>query len=233
MKAHGEEPVLDHSAARAYYDSFGAKQDSQGFYENPALAELIAHASFRDARSVFEFGCGTGKFASRLLDEYVPFSATYVGCDISPTMIGLAKDRLDAYGERAKVILSDGAVRFPVSDHSVDRVVSSYVLDLLSEEDIQSYFSECERVVSAQGRVCLASLTTGETLPSRAVAAVWKSIFHMRPAVVGGCRPVRLLSHVDTERWQVEHRKVVAPFGVPSEVLILAPKTLPHESEPA
>jgi ubiquinone/menaquinone biosynthesis C-methylase UbiE len=223
-----KEQVLDHSAARAYYDRFGKKQDSQSFYENPALDELIAHASFQDARSVFEFGCGTGKFAARIIGNHLPPSASYLGCDISPIMVGLAKERLDAYGERAKVILSDGAVRFPLSDHSVDRVVSSYVLDLLSEEDIQRFLSESRRVASSCGIVCLTSLTRGVTLPSRIVSSLWMKVFRMRPSLVGGCRPIRLESYVDFGRWQLKHHRVLTPFGVPSEILVLIPRGTPN-----
>lgn len=72
------------------YDRFGEKQDGQGFYEDPALNELVAHASLQEARCVFEFGCGTGKFAGRVLEKSMLFSARYLGCDISPVMIGLA-----------------------------------------------------------------------------------------------------------------------------------------------
>jgi SAM-dependent methyltransferase len=75
--------VLSPSAAQAYFDQFGKKQNSQGFYENPALDDLIAHASFQDARSVFEFGCGTGKFAAHLLENHLSPTASYLGCDIS------------------------------------------------------------------------------------------------------------------------------------------------------
>ena len=85
-----EHAVLTVSEAQAYYNRFGKKQDSQGFYEDPVLDDLIAHASFQEAQRVFEFGCGTGKFAARLLAEYLPASATYLGCDVSPVMIGLA-----------------------------------------------------------------------------------------------------------------------------------------------
>lgn len=42
--------VLSLSAAQAYYDRFGKTQDMQGFYEDPALDELIAHANLQDAR---------------------------------------------------------------------------------------------------------------------------------------------------------------------------------------
>ena len=230
---HDRDWVLDHSAAQAYYDWFGKKQDSQGFYEDPALDDLIAHASFKEARSVFEFGCGTGKLASRLLENHLPSSASYFGCDVSPVMVGLAKQRLSAYGEQAKVVLSDGAVWFPVPDHSVDRVVSSYVLDLLSEEDIQRFFSESRRVVIPGGKVCLACLTKGVTVPSRIVSSLWMAVFRMRPSVVGGCRPIRLEAYIDLEQWQLEYKKVSTPFGVPSEVLVLIARGTPIKANAA
>lgn len=223
------ERALDYSAARTYYDRFGKKQDSQGFYEDPAIDELIAHANFQDTRSVFEFGCGTGKFAARIIENHLPSSASYFGCDISSVMVGLAQKRLAPYGERAKVILSDGAVQFPLPDNSVDRVISSYVLDLLSEEDIQRFFSESHRAVSLRGGiVCIASLTNGVTLPSRIVSSLWTKIFRMRPSVVGGCRPIRLESYIDFGQWQLKHQRILTPFGVPSEVMVLIAKNTPN-----
>lgn len=216
-----KERVLGISAARAYYNRFGQKQDSQGFYEDPALDDLIAHAGFQDARSVFEFGCGTGKLASRLLEKHLTLSASYFGCDVSPVMVGLAKRRLEAYGERVRVALSDGAVRFPLPERSVDRVVSSYVLDLLSEADIRRFFSEARRVMIPGGRVCLASLTKGVSLPSRVVSSLWMTVFRLKPSIVGGCRPIQVDAFVPPHEWQVVHRRIVTPFGVPSEVLVL------------
>ena len=62
-----KQTTLTPSEARTFYDKFGEKQDTQGFYENPALEDLIVHADFQHAQKVFEFGCGTGKFAERLL----------------------------------------------------------------------------------------------------------------------------------------------------------------------
>jgi len=220
----GNEKVLDPAAAQAYYDRFGKKQDSQGFYEDPALDELVAHADFQDARRVFEFGCGTGKFAARLMGRHLPASASYCGSDISPVMVDLAKLRLEPYGDRAQVVLSDGAVRFPVPDRSVDRVVCTYVLDLLSKADIGQFFSEARRVLMPGGRVCIASLTRGVGIPSRIVSSLWMLVFRVNPALVGGCRPLDLDALVDPQAWQVLRRKVVAPFAVPSEVLVLQNK---------
>ena len=66
--------TLTSAQARAYYDGYGAKQDTQGWYEDKAMDELCAHAAFKEAGAVLEFGCGTGKLAHRLLDEELPVS---------------------------------------------------------------------------------------------------------------------------------------------------------------
>jgi len=214
--------VLGPADVRAYYDRFGAKQDSQGFYEEPALAELVRYAEFGGAARVFEFGCGTGRFAARLLADHLPAEATYLGCDLSPIMVGLAKRRLAAFGERARVEPAEGRVRFPLDDDSVDRVVATYVLDLLEEADIARFFAESHRVLLPGGRLAVASLTRGVNVASRVVAALWAGLFRLRPALVGGCRPIEPAAFVDPSAWRIVHRGIVTPFAVPSEVLVLA-----------
>ncbi len=221
--------VLTTAEARAFYDRFGRKQDSQGFYENPALDDLVASSRFREAQNAFEFGCGTGRFAARLLEKELPASATYLGCDLSAVMVALAEERLDAFAGRATVVQSDGAIRFPLSDRSVDRVVSCYLLDLLSGADIAAFLAGARRVLRPGGLLCLVSLTEGVSAWSRIVIALWMALFRLRPSLVGGCRPIRLEAYPDTETWQVLHRRVVAPFGVPSEVPVATVKRAPRD----
>jgi ubiquinone/menaquinone biosynthesis C-methylase UbiE len=228
-----KQTVLTASEARAYYDHFGKKQDTQGFYEDPALDELIAHARFQDAEAVFEFGCGTGKFAARLLKAHLSASATYLGCDVSPVMVELATQRITPYTERARVVRSDGAIHFPLSDHSVDRVICSYVLDLLSEQDTLLFFAEAHRVLKPQGKLCLVSLAHGFTLPSRLVSSIWDAVFRLRASLVGGCRPIRLEPYVNQACWQFDYRKAVTAFGVPSEVWVLNRQDCARQAAPA
>jgi len=212
--------VLTQSQARTFYDRFGKKQDAQAFYEDAALDDLIAHAAFEKVEKVFELGCGTGRFASRLLANHLSPSASYLGIDLSRTMIEIAEQRILPYKRRAKVDQSDGSLRFPLPDHSVDCVVSTYVLDLLSETDIRSAISETRRVLIPSGKLCLVSLTQGVTFVSRIVCAMWSVIFRLRPSLVGGCRPILLDSFFDQQSWSVDYRNVVTQFGIPSEVLI-------------
>lgn len=213
--------VLSPVEARAYYDRFGKKQDSQGFYEDPPLFDMVAHADFEQAREVFEFGCGTGKLAAHLLADRLPAAAHYLGYDVSPTMVALTKQRLAPYADRAAVHLSDGKLHFPLADQRADRVVSCYVLDLLSEDDTRAFFTEAHRVLMPGGMLCLVSLTQGVSRVSRLVAALWMRVFRLRAALVGGCRPVRLDTYVQSTLWQHAYGRVLTAFGVPSEVLVL------------
>lgn len=225
----GQHAVLDIPAVRAYYDRFGAKQDSQGFYEDPAIDVLIAHGEFEHARMVYEFGCGTGKLARRLLESGLSGTAGYLGCDLSPVMTGLAERRIESYAPRARIEQTAGEIRFPFEDGKIDRVVSCYVLDLMSDSDIRNYLDEAHRVLEPGGYVCLASLGRGTGLFSRMVSWLWSRVFDLSPSLVGGCRPIDLDSYIDATQWAVVHQDTVTPYGVPSDVRILERVGVSHK----
>jgi ubiquinone/menaquinone biosynthesis C-methylase UbiE len=215
--------TLTFKEARAYYDSFGAKQDSQTFYEGPAIQKLIANGHFDQAASVFEFGCGTGRFAHELIREHLPPDAIYCGTDISSTMIQLATKRLESFGPRAVVTLTSAKIDIPVGDKSIDRFVSTYVLDLLPQADVQKVLEEARRVLQGDGLLCLASITSGITFLSRIVMDTWQWIFSRNPSIVGGCRPTHLTELLPAAHWQIRYRTVVVAWGIASEVVIAVP----------
>ena len=206
--------------AKAFYDRFGKKQDAQGWYEDAAVNDLIAASTFDSARRVFEFGCGTGRVALRLLDTCLAGDATYEGVDVSTTMIDIAGGRLREFGGRARVRRVDGNDPFAGMMARPDRIVTTYVLDLLPEEEIARFISRCAEVLEAEGRLCIASLTFGNTLPSRFVSACWRGVFRLSPKTVGGCRPIRLLPFLEANAWTIAHHRVVSRFGVASEVVV-------------
>ena len=128
------EKCLGREEIRSFYNRMGAKQDWQRFYEAPAISELLSNGRFESAESVFELGCGTGSFALELLKNRLPGTASYVGADISPVMVGLALKKLAPFGDRAKVLLTDGSLVFSYPPESFDRFIAIYVMDLLSPE---------------------------------------------------------------------------------------------------
>ena len=216
--------TLSTKQAQTFYDRFGKKQDAQAFYEDKAIKILLDHADFKSATTIYEFGCGTGRFAEDLLEKVLQPSSQYIGIDISQTMVSLTKQRLAKYESRARVDKSDGSIHINREDDSVDRVVSNYVLDLLSDADIKKYFSEAHRVLKNNGKLCLVSLTNGSTLLSKLVSTLWKNIFKINSVLLGGCRPISLESYLDRTLWSLEYRQIVVQFGVPSEVLIARPQ---------
>lgn len=220
--------VLTRSQARTFCDRFGKKQDTQAFYEDKALDDLIAHSAFERAEKIFELGCGTGRFASRLLTKHLSASASYFGIDLSQTMIKIAGQRISPFAERAKVVQSDGSMHFPLPDRSISPIVSTYMFDLLSETDIRQAISEACRVIMPNGKLCLVSLTCGVAFASRIVCALWAAVFRLHAPLVGGCRPIRLESFFHQRSWSIEYHNVVTRFGVPSEVFIATLKEAPN-----
>jgi len=215
--------MLTLEEAKAYYDDFGAKQDSQSFYEGPAIKRLIANSHFDLAASVFEFGCGTGRFAQELLNEHLPADAIYHGIDVSSTMVQLTTERLKSFGPRAMITQSSTDVDIPVGDDSIDRFVSTYVLDLLPQTAAEEVLDEAHRALQAEGLLCLVSITQGMDFISHFVMDTWQWIFSQKPSLVGGCRPMELTKLLPADQWQLCYQAVVVAWGIASEVIVAAP----------
>jgi hypothetical protein len=65
----------------------------------------------------------------------------YIGVDQSATMADRAATTLRDYDSRVRLVLTDGGPADGTCDlasGSVDRYLSTYVLDLLSEEDVSA-----------------------------------------------------------------------------------------------
>ena len=213
-------PILTPKEAKAFYDRLGARQDWQGFYENPARRDLVAHAGFETAAAVFEFGCGTGRFAAQLLGDHLPGHCSYAAVDVSGTMVGLARRHLAPWRDRARVDQASGSMKLDAADGAFDRFVTTYVLDLLSDADIQELLAEAHRVLGPDGRLCLVGLTHGRGAVTSLLSRLWMWLHARRPALLGGCRPIALGSYLDPGHWRIAHHRVCTAFAISSEVVV-------------
>lgn len=199
----------------------GRWQDTQRFYEDAATARLAGAANFAQASSVFELGCGTGRFAAGLLAGELADDARYLGVDVSSKMVQLARRRLAAWAARAEVpLLEPPALTLPGADASFDRFVATYVFDLLSVSDAGALVGEAHRLLAPDGLLALISLTHGTNAASRVVSGTWGAVAQRWPGLVGGCRPIKLGDLLDQGQWGIVERDVVVSWGVPSEVLV-------------
>lgn len=217
-----DEKTLTPEQAKQFYDRFGARQDWNRFYEDRAVGVMIEKGDFANAHSVVEFGCGTGRIAERLLARHLPADATYLGLDISTTMVELASERLKPFGRRARIIQTDGSLFIDARPETIDRVFSTYVFDLLSGEHIARLVAEARRVLKPDGMLCAVSLTHGRSTVGKILSAGWQSIWSLEPSILGGCRPIELAEFIPNSDWRIVHLEVVSSFGLSSEVLIAA-----------
>jgi ubiquinone/menaquinone biosynthesis C-methylase UbiE len=213
---------LSPEQARRVYDRIGRLQDIQ-FYERKPVREMIAAGRFGRATSVLDFGCGTGALAATLLERHLPATARYVGVDVSPRMVEIARRKVGRFGARAEIDLINGVMPLPFADGSFDRVVACYVLDLLTREAADALMHEAQRVIKDNGLLCLVSITSGCGLASRAVMRGWALVWSIRPELTGGCRPIEVCDYLPADRWQVVLHATVSSMAVASEVVIAQP----------
>jgi len=121
-----------------------------------ALQELegaLAHtgASLQDARSVLDFGCGSGRVLS-VLAERLPASRLQ-GCDVDPAAIGWASRHLPPIGWTRSGFLPP----LPFADASFELIYSLSVLSHLAEADQDSWLVELARLL-APGATALLSV---------------------------------------------------------------------------
>ena len=214
------ERYVSHLQARRIYDIIGRRQDSRLLSERRALDELAERCHFEQAHSVFEFGCGTGSFARRLLCTRLPADCRYEAVDVSPTMVALARQALAPWPERTHVQISDGRAQLAAEDATVDRFVCTYVLDLLSPADQEDVLAEAHRLLRPDGLLCLASLTHGRTRAAGLLIDLWERAWRLRPWLVGGCRPIELAPLLSGELWLLRQRALVNVHSLTSEVLV-------------
>jgi SAM-dependent methyltransferase len=122
------------------YNARIATKDYNAYIERPATLSLLPDVK---GKHVFDAGCGPGFYSEILLEK----GAKVTAIDVSPKMIGFAKERV---GNRAAIHLASLTEPLDfLSDKSVDVVFSSLVMDYIKNWDL--VFVEFSRILRDDG----------------------------------------------------------------------------------
>lgn len=146
---------------------------------------------------VLNVGAGTGRDHVRIR-EAVGARGMAVVLDISTVMLRLARTRT---GSPA---VQGDARRLSFQEASFDRLLCTYVLDLIPAADLPVVLQEFRRVLKPGGRMTLATLTEGVSVPSRLLVSARKALYAVSPVICAGCRPLLISSLVRGGR--IHHR---------------------------
>jgi SAM-dependent methyltransferase len=99
---------------------------------------------------LLDFGCGTGIFSVRAR----PLVKEVIGVDLSPGLLGVAREHAHRHGLEIPFIQADGA-ELPLRDHAVNRVLAREVLCAVPDKLIGGVLAELNRVLEPNGRFYL------------------------------------------------------------------------------
>jgi ubiquinone/menaquinone biosynthesis C-methylase UbiE len=117
--------AYDKADAKREFEDWSAGYDRdllQHFLFKPSHRMLIDALSPADQR-ILDIGCGTGRFAARVLDTFP--DAQVWGLDLCPGMLRGAQERVRAADGRLHVVQGDSE-RLPFPDNSFDAVTCSH-----------------------------------------------------------------------------------------------------------
>jgi ubiquinone/menaquinone biosynthesis C-methylase UbiE len=122
--------------------------------KRPERFEIIVqmiNSTQKTVGNVLDLGCGTGSLMLQILENFP--KTNVFGIDFDPTLLPLAKQRLECFGERAKLILADLREDSwsELVPQSIDAVVSATALHWFKPQELASLYHKITGVLHPSG----------------------------------------------------------------------------------
>jgi len=168
------------SAVTSFYDFWA------NFTESKAMDSVLSKIKGDINGYVLDIGVGTGDMFYRI----VPLNKEgyNVGLDISTQMLFKAKKKLNGKIKSKTILILGNVFNLPFEDNSFDYIFSSYVFDLLPEEEFENVTKEVNRVLKKNGKVVIITMSFGYKWYNK----FWFLIAKYFPDLLTNCRPVNL-----------------------------------------
>jgi ubiquinone/menaquinone biosynthesis C-methylase UbiE len=220
-----------------FYDIFGGILMNNLYhrlFEEESMNLLVNECDFNNNtnQNILEIGPGTGYLANKILNniDNLNKNTKYIGIDLSKTMINKAKHNLKEYINQDIVSLHfvNNSILFTdesLFNNTIDRVVLTYVLDLMSASDIHILLNILKYKMKNNSKICLINLTYGNNSISRIITNIWQIIYKLfGKHSTGGCRPLNMMDYFINKHndLNMSYEKIQISTGLPSQIIILS-----------
>jgi len=195
------------------YDKLAGIYDVWGVLtESRARNRAIELAKIENGMNVLEVAVGTGLAFYEMVKRNPNGKNT--GIDLSKGMLKKAEKRLRKLSGADFTLSTGTAFNLPMRDGSVDVLMNNYMVDLMSEVEMDKVLMEFRRVLKEHGRLVMVNMTMGERFGSN----IYNYVYNISPKLMGGCRGVTLSGKLKDHGFQVETREYYQQLLFPSEV---------------
>lgn len=164
--------------AQRFYDWLGAKHDWGSGFERKAKDRALALLEAGSAQRLLNVGVGTGK-EQRQIQALLPTGGLSFGLDLSGEMLKLTQQRVPQTHLCQAV-----AWQLPFANGRFDRILCTYVLDLLETAVLPQVLAECHRVLQPGGKLVLVSSPKAPIRPASCSSACGKPPTKSTPSPV-------------------------------------------------
>jgi len=203
---------------RATYDRIARFYDLvEGRWERNARLTGIRALALRPGEHVVEIGFGTGEALVGLARLAGP-RGSVEGVDLSPNMVTKARNRVGAALLDAEVSLRTGdALALPYEGGQFDAAFTSFMLELLADDEIPAALAEVLRVLHPGGRLCVVALSrAGEDTLLRRLYE-WG---HVHFPHVLDCRPIYVAESLEDAGFEGIRPLRTRLWGLPIETVV-------------
>jgi ubiquinone/menaquinone biosynthesis C-methylase UbiE len=188
---------------------------SSMLFHSRAHKTALSLAGISNGMKVLEVATGSGEMFSRLMRAN-PGGLT-CGIDLAPNMAArtqrMAREKRPGVKAHCQVV---DARSMPYRDGTFDAVVSCYLLELLSDDDIIRTMREMHRVLRPNGRMALVLI--GQNVP--AFNAWYRFIQSIAPAFLGPQMESSIGDYMDICDFRMEHDLQVLQSCYPSRIVV-------------
>ena len=181
--------------------------------ESRARDRCLELANIEDGEAVLEVAVGTGLAFERILEANP--SGSNEGIDLTDAMLSRAVRKAAKSGSSNYRLRVGDAYDLDFPDDSFDVLINNYMFDLLPQQDFLTVLEEFKRVLRSGGRLAMVNMTKGQ----RWYNGIWERIYRINPALLGGCRGVLLIPHLEACGFRQTTREYMSQLTFPSEIV--------------